>query len=214
MNNRYSSSRHSSNTFVSGCFVGQAVDEFDKPVVRTKQSHPYSYDGFVTYRNGKNEEATGTIYSDRLLQWDYAKARNLMMKHFSESGDYWDSRSPEKIQSFLQDWTDERNLKLILVMEYCNVSNGYPVWRFDYAVSKQPLTMGLIASSISSENSNPLLPKDIDITPKEPPIPKGCERYYYNRDGICPKSQSLIYFDAMKPRTAREKWERWLNNTK
>jgi hypothetical protein len=136
MNNSYSSSRHSSNTFVSGCFFGQAVDEFDNPVVRTKQSHPYSYDGFVTYRNGKNEESTGTIYSDRLLKWDYEKSRSLMKKHFNESGDYWDRRDPLKIQSFLREWTGDNELKLVLVMQYCNVSNGYPVWRFDYAASK------------------------------------------------------------------------------
>ena len=72
----------------------------------------------------------------------------------------------------------------------------------------------MMATSGYVENSNPLTPKDIDTTPKEPPIPKGCERYYYNKDGICSKSQSLVYFDAMKPRTAREKWERWLNNNK
>jgi len=130
-----SSSPNSGNTFVSGCFFGQ-VEEFDQPVKKSKHEYPYSYDGFVTYRNGKNEDANGTIYSDRLLQWDYEKTRSLMKKHFGESGDYWNSRSPEKIQSFLQEWTDDKKLKLVLVMEYCNMSNGYPVWRFDYAGSK------------------------------------------------------------------------------
>ena len=110
----------------------QALDEVGNPVKRTKREYPYSYDGFVTYRNGKNEEANGTIYSDRLMQWDYKKARALMKKYFNEDGDYWDNRNPSQIQDFLREWTGDKNLKLILIMEYCNVSSGYPVWRFDY----------------------------------------------------------------------------------
>jgi len=106
------------------------VDEFDRPVERTKQEHPYSYDGFVTYRNGKNEEINNDVYSDRLLQWNYNKSRVLMQKYFGESGDYWSGRNPKKIQKFLSEYFDKPNLKLILIMEYCNVSSGYPVWRF------------------------------------------------------------------------------------
>ena len=60
-------------------FFNGRVDEFDKPVKRTKQSHPYSYDGFVQWRGGPNEEATSTIYSDRLLQWDYDKHNKLFV---------------------------------------------------------------------------------------------------------------------------------------
>ena len=29
------------------------------------------------------------------------------------------------------------DLKLIFIMEYCNVSNGYPVWRFDFNLNLQ-----------------------------------------------------------------------------
>jgi len=109
------------------------VDEFGKPVKRTKQTHPYSYDGYIQYRGGENEEANGTIYSDRLLQWDFDKHDALCMKHFGNKGQYWNDRDPKKIQAFLRDWTDNQKLKLIFVMEYCNQSSGYPVWRFDYS---------------------------------------------------------------------------------
>ncbi len=114
------------NTYHLDC-----VDEYDNPVHKTKYEHPYSYDGFVTYRNGKNEEANITLYSDRLLQWDYNKTRELMKKHFGNSGDYYDNRSPKAIESFLAEYTNNPTLKLIFIMEYCNASNGYPVWRFD-----------------------------------------------------------------------------------
>jgi len=123
---------HSSGSAGFALLCGK-VDEHDKPVKRTKQTHPYSYDGFVQWRGGKNNEATSTIYSDRLLQWDFAKHDELCQKHFGNKGQYWNNREPEKIEAFLRDWVDDQNLKLILVMEYCNVSNGYPCWRFDFA---------------------------------------------------------------------------------
>lgn len=109
-----------------------AVDEHDKPVQRTKHSHPYSYDGFMLWRGGKNEEANGTIYSDRLLQWDHDRHNDLCKKHFGDEGQYWNDRDPKKIEAFLRDWCDNQELKLIFIMEYCNAASGYPCWRFDY----------------------------------------------------------------------------------
>ena len=111
-----------------------STDEFGNPVKRTKFDYPYSYDGFVTYRNGKNEEANQTIYSDRLLQQDYDKTRELMQKHFGNTSDYYCSRSVKDIEAFLKDWLNKDNLKIIFIMEYCNISNGYPYWRFDVKV--------------------------------------------------------------------------------
>lgn len=112
--------------------VSVPVDEYGNPVRKTKDKYRYSYDGFVTHRMGKNEEVNGTVYSDRLYQWDGAKYDRLCKKHFGDESQYWYSRSPKEIEAFLRDWNDNQNLKLILVMEYCNVSSGYPLWRFDY----------------------------------------------------------------------------------
>ena len=113
-----------------------AVDEFGQPVRRTKMSHPYSYDGFVLWRGGANKEATGTIYSDRLLQWDWDKHNRLCEKHFGNKGQLWDNRDPKLIEAFLRDWCEDPGLKLIFIMEYCNQASGYPCWRFDYRSSK------------------------------------------------------------------------------
>lgn len=111
---------------------GFFADEHGKPVERTKFSHPYSYDGFVLWRGGCNEDANNTVYSDRLLRWDREKHDELCTKHFGNKGQHWEHRKPKKIEAFLRDWTDCPDLKLILVMEYCNQSNGYPCWRFDF----------------------------------------------------------------------------------
>ena len=111
------------------------VDEFGNEVERTKSKYPYSYDGFVTYRNGENSEANCTIYSDRMIR--EKEYERLSTKHFNGGGQMFFNRSGEKIEEFLRDWFDDPKLKLIFVMEYCNVSNGYPLWRFDFRKSKK-----------------------------------------------------------------------------
>lgn len=111
----------------SGC-----VDINGSAVRRTKMTHPYSYDDFVQWRGGENKEANGTVYTDRLLQWDYGKHNELCKKHFGNEGQNWGQRQPEQIEAFLRDWNDNQDLKLILVMECCNQSSGYPLWRLDY----------------------------------------------------------------------------------
>lgn len=120
----------------NGDIYYEGADEFGNPVKRTRSEYPYSYDGLVTWRGGENKEATTTIYSDRLLQWDYEKCRAMMQKHFGKQSDYWSEYTPEQIEGFLREWCDAPELKLIFIMEYCNVSNGYPYWRFDFNPNK------------------------------------------------------------------------------
>lgn len=108
------------------------IDEFGKPIERTPDKYSYSYDGYMLHRFGKNEEANMTIYSDRLLQWDYKKHNELCKKHFGNEGQYWAERDPKKIEAFLRDWCEDPELKLIFVMQYCNMASGYPLWRFDF----------------------------------------------------------------------------------
>lgn len=55
-----------------------------------------------------------------------------MKKHFGNEGDYWYNRDPNRIEEFLKEYFNKPNLKLIFIMEYCNASDGYPVWRFDF----------------------------------------------------------------------------------
>ncbi len=113
------------------------VDEHGQPVKRTRHTHPYSYDGFVQERCGENSEATSTVWTDRLLQWDYDLTRKLLKKHFADTGidvggDCWGSRSAAAIEGFLRERLGKPELRVILVMEYCNQATGYPVWRIDY----------------------------------------------------------------------------------
>lgn len=101
--------------------------------LKTKTSNPYNYDPYMQYLADDHELMKGsTVYTDRLLQWDYEKTNRLMKKHFGNEGQYWTDRKPEAIEAFLRDWREDQNLQLIAVIEYCNPSSGYPVWRLDY----------------------------------------------------------------------------------
>lgn len=45
------------------------------------------------------------------------------------------------------------------------------------------LAMGEMGYTESNKGDNDLKPKDIDITPKKLPIPKGCKEYFFNKNG-------------------------------
>jgi hypothetical protein len=112
---------------------GQGVDEYGNPVERTKQQYPYSYSPFVTWRKpGLKGRGEHGVYSDRLLQWDFDKHDSLCQKHFGDKAQMWYSRAPAAIEAFLRDYFNKPELELQLVMEGCNVGNGYPVWVFYY----------------------------------------------------------------------------------
>lgn len=106
---------------------GVSVD----PSIRTKQSHPYNYGPITLYSNAA-VEPNGTVYTDRLLQWDFSKYNALCERHFGDQGQVWERRSPKQIAAFLRDWYEDPELQLVAVIEYCNQASGYPTWRLDY----------------------------------------------------------------------------------
>ena len=69
------------------------------------------------------------LYSDRLTQWDYKKARLLQEKHFGKITDTYSNIEESKIEDFLKEYLN-KDLKLIIMLKGCNVSNGYPIWTF------------------------------------------------------------------------------------
>jgi len=108
-----------------------SLDELKSGTVRTKQSHPYSYDPITQFsRPASKDDAEDSVYSDRMDEWDPELCAKLKNKHFGNTGDYWDQRSPAAIESFLKDYFTAPNLILTKVIEHCNQATGYPVWQF------------------------------------------------------------------------------------
>lgn len=124
--------KYGDETIISadGSYRAGYVDEYGNRIERTPMTHPHGYDGYVTHRAGENKEVHSTIYSDRLSQWDYKKTDTLKRKHFGDAGDWWNTREPKAIQAFLSEYFS-RPIKIIFIMQYCNLSSGYPCWRFD-----------------------------------------------------------------------------------
>lgn len=99
---------------------------------KTKYSHPYTYDPFLIFFNEEaKQEPTDSIYTDRLLEWDWDKHNHLCQKHFSNQGQYWNDRDPKKIEAFLCDWVGKK-VTLVANIQYVNMSSGFPVWRLDF----------------------------------------------------------------------------------
>lgn len=102
---------------------------------RTKYSHPYSYDPFTVW-GAASKECNGSEYTDRLAEW-YPKYREIGLRIFDGYHRWFGSGcSGEKIEAFLRELMDDPTLTLTRVVEYCNASSGYPVWRVDFKSEK------------------------------------------------------------------------------
>jgi hypothetical protein len=110
------------------------VDIDGKPVKRTKMSYPYAYDCHVIWRGGPNSEIKHAVYHDRMQQWDWDKFERCRKNHLD--GFRFNNADPEKVEAFLREYNDDPGLRLIVIQEGCNVSNGYPYWVFHYRTDK------------------------------------------------------------------------------
>ncbi|PFA29615.1 hypothetical protein CN384_07975 [Bacillus thuringiensis] len=107
------------------------VDINGNPVKKTKREYPYSYDPYVVWKKDYVEAKSHTVYSDRLLQWDYKKFEECCMDVWGNHRQGFNGREPEDIERFLSRYFGEK-VKLTVIMECCNVSSGYPIWVFYY----------------------------------------------------------------------------------
>lgn len=105
---------------------------------RSKQTHPYNYSPFWVFRSHNQPADTSKVsgvYSDRLRGWSkdipafYASIEELFGKNVN---DYYPTRDPEAVEQFLRRQLDKPNLRLVSILEECNVGNGFPVWYMAY----------------------------------------------------------------------------------
>lgn len=108
------------------------MDIHDQPVERTPDSHPYSYDDYVLWRNGPNSDVTGGVYTDRLFQWDYDLTNSLLQKHTGKQSQYFDKIPKDVLQSFLRERLALPDLEIVYLVQSCNRASGYPLWYIAY----------------------------------------------------------------------------------
>jgi hypothetical protein len=112
--------------------VDSDLDRHDPP--HMSWEYPYSYDPFTVW-GGRNPKCNGSVYTDRMSQWDYKKFSETGLKVFGNPGNLrWFAAGcdPEKVQKFMRLYFGNNTIELTRIVEYCNISNGYPVWRLDY----------------------------------------------------------------------------------
>jgi len=107
------------------------VDLDGYPVSKTKEKYPYSYDPYVVWKGDYDKNRDGATYSDRLLQWDYDKYNRCCREVWKNERQSFSERNPKDIEKFLSLYFG-KEIELTVLMEGCNVSNGYPYWVFIY----------------------------------------------------------------------------------
>ena len=105
------------------------IDMDGRPVERTKEKFPYSYDAYVTWKGDYSKYKGDCVYSDRLLHWDWDKYNECVMEVWGNKGQIFYNRTPKDIEKFLSLYYD-KEVKLTMIMEGCNTSNGFPYWIF------------------------------------------------------------------------------------
>jgi hypothetical protein len=102
--------------------------------IRTKQSHPYSYDP-IRYYSAAVGGVRGSAYDDRMEGWDREKFNRCieaMRAKNPSCGWMRDYSNPQWTRDFLRMYWDEPLLEVTDIVEYCNQATGYPCWYFEW----------------------------------------------------------------------------------
>jgi hypothetical protein len=128
-----------------GFFIFGGIGRDRQPVERKRQDYPYSFDDYLSYENTDQPLANNSTYTDRMHQQEPAKYEALHRKHFNTDANFWEGRSPAKIEAFLREYFDLPMLQLVRVWTCCDHSNGAEHWQFEFLDPEWPLPEGYIA---------------------------------------------------------------------
>lgn len=100
-------------------------------IKKTPETNPYNYDSYVQWMKDYNREKSKTVYSDRMYSWDYKKFNECCEKIWGNTGQFFNDRKAKDINKFLNLYF-EKEVKLTVILNCCNQSNGFPYWCFIY----------------------------------------------------------------------------------
>ena len=103
----------------------------NKPIKITEKEYQNYYAPHIVWKGKEDIKESNTVYSDRLIQWDYEKYNECCKSIWNNEGQYFNNREPEDIEKFLNLYFNKK-VKLTAIMRGCNVSNDYPYWIFYY----------------------------------------------------------------------------------
>lgn len=80
---------------------------------------------------GTGEQATGTVYLDRLYQWDTEKYNRCAEKHFGDRRQSLGRTTPQQTQDFLSDYLG-RSVVVVKITRTTGYFDGYWYYQIDY----------------------------------------------------------------------------------
>lgn len=124
--------------------LGMPISEQGQPTERVggqlgprgRHEYPYSHDGYLQFKKVDTlPPNTSAKETDRMLDENYTRFRQLSEKHFKNERDpggemYFGSRSPAAIEGFLRDFYNDPGLELLRIEEHRNRSSGHMLWAF------------------------------------------------------------------------------------
>lgn len=123
-----------------GNLYGIDLDAKGHKIERTKKDYPYSYSLHCTWIANKKilekveKMKKSCVDSDRLFQYNPNKYNSSCRSVFDDIRQDFNHRSPESIEEFLRLYYEDNSIILYEIKECCNVSNGFPVWSFMFAI--------------------------------------------------------------------------------
>lgn len=103
--------------------------------VRTKWTHPYSYDPIVLINT--TVKPTSSAYSDRMQGWDYTNYEQSSNRAAEKYGRRFEWSDEAIVRDFLRAYYKDGTIEVAKVIEMCNASNGYPLWFLSWSSSKK-----------------------------------------------------------------------------
>lgn len=134
-------------------FGSEHRDVEGNKIERTKREYPYSFSDYVRYINGKYRGQTKpfsikleegkqfhTAYSDRMGGWDRDHFDACFKEQLPIGSGGMRHGNPSMIEKFLKAYFRDENLELVKIVDCCNHSSGFEIFRFDfiYTPPKKP----------------------------------------------------------------------------
>lgn len=113
--------------------------ELEGEDIRTRSEYMYSYSPILRYQgNDTDHPNLSSVYHDRMWGWDYDKYRRCAKEAYGDAGQMGlENHSITQHEKLLRSFFDDETIVLVRLIEYCNASNGYPCYRFDYYSTKE-----------------------------------------------------------------------------
>lgn len=81
------------------CVNGKRIDVEGNIINKNKFDYPYNYSPITIWIN-RDIESNNTVYSDRLINWNYSKYIKCCKEIWNNKSQYFNNREPKRYRDF------------------------------------------------------------------------------------------------------------------